>query len=158
MNMKKGVNALDEVENRPELVFSDLPEGRAFRHLEYPITAELVQRFMETVGDQHPLYWDEAFAKESTLGSPIAPPGLAAIYARLSYLQDHTMPSGGVLAKQEFEFHGPVRIGDTLKVRAKVVESYPDEKGRKRVTFFIEAENQNGQPVSTIRLYALWPK
>ncbi|MDI6753790.1 MAG: MaoC family dehydratase [Thermodesulfobacteriota bacterium] len=146
------------MENKPELIFTDLPVDRAFRPLEYPITGELVQEFMETVGDRNPLYWDEALAQEKLLGPPVAPPGLAAIYARVSYLQDYTMPSGGVLAKQEFEFLGPIRIGDTLKVEARVVESYLDEKGRKRVTFLIRAENQKSVPISTIRLYAIWPK
>ncbi|KPK91392.1 MAG: hypothetical protein AMJ94_07360 [Deltaproteobacteria bacterium SM23_61] len=134
-------------ENKPELLFADLPPGRTFRTLEYPVTQELVQEFMETVGDRDPLYQKD-----------LAPPGLAAIYARLSYLQGHTMPSGGVLAKQEFEFQNPVRIGDTLKVQAKVVESYLDEKERKRVNFLIEAKDQKGMPVSTIRLQAIWPK
>ena len=134
-------------ENKPELLFADLPAGRTFKPLEYPVTRELVQKFMETVGDRDPLYQ-----------KGVAPPGLAAIYARLSYLQDHTMPSGGVLAKQEFEFHNPVKIGHALKVQAKVVESYQDEKERKRVNFLIEAQDQKGMPVSTIRLHAIWPK
>jgi acyl dehydratase len=134
-------------ENKPELLFADLPVGRTFKTLEYPVTQELVQDYIETVGDHHPLY-DQG----------LAPPGLAAIYARLSYLQDHTMPSGGVLAKQEFEFQNPVKIGDTLKVQARVVESYLDEKERKRVNFLIEAQDQKGMPVSTIWLQAIWPK
>jgi acyl dehydratase len=134
-------------ENKPELLFADLPIGRTFRPLDYPVTQELVREFMETVGDRHPLYQKD-----------LAPPGLAAIYARLSYLQDHSMPSGGVLAKQEFEFQNPVQIGDTLRVQARVVESLLDEKERKRVTFLIEAQDQKGMPVSTIRLYAIWPK
>ncbi len=134
-------------ENKPELLFADLPAGRTFKTLEYPVTRELVQEFMETAGDHHPVYQ-----------KGLAPPGLAAIYARLSYLQDHTMPSGGVLAKQEFEFQNPVKIGDTLRVQARVVESYLDEKERKRVHFLIEAKDQKGMPVSTIRLQAIWPK
>ena len=135
------------LDNKPELLFADLPVGRAFKTLEYPVTRALVQEFMETAGDFHPLYQKD-----------LAPPGLAAIYARLSYLQDHTMPSGGVLAKQEFEFLNPAKIGDILKVQAKVIESLLDEKERKRVTFLIEAQDQKGMPVSTIRLYAIWPK
>ncbi len=134
-------------ENKPELLFADLPAGRTFKILEYPVTQELIQEFMETVGDRDPLYQ-----------KGVAPPGLAAIYARLSYLQDHAMPSGGVLAKQEFEFQNPVKIGDTLKVQARVVESYLDEKERKRVNFSIEAKDQKGMPVSMIRLHAIWPK
>lgn len=145
-------------EDKPELVFTDLPEGRKFRTLEYPITEELIRDYMEVVGDWNPLYLDETAARNTSLGSPIAPPGLAAIYARLSYLQDYTMPSGGVLAKQEFEFIRPFRAGDILHVNAKVIESFLDKKERKRVTFLIDAANQHGEPVSSIRLYAIWPK
>ncbi len=143
----EGKTEMNNQEDKPELVFADLPVGRTFKTLKYSVTPELVKDFVETVGDRHPLY-DEGFA----------PPGLAAIYARLSYLQEHTMPSGGVLAKQEFEFENPARIGDTLEVQAQVVESYLDEKERKRVNFLIEAKDQKGMRVSTVRLHAIWPK
>lgn len=143
---------------KPELVFADLPPGRTFRPLKYIISAELVRDYMQTVGDYHPLYNDREVAKKYGLKSPIAPPGLAAIYARLAYLQDYTMPSGGILVKQEFEFHEPAYIGDILEIKAQVKESYQDEKGRKRVTFFIEGRNKEGKLVSTIHLAAIWPK
>jgi acyl dehydratase len=139
-------------EEKPELIFSDLQSGRIFRSLEYTVSERLIDDYMATVGDRHPYYWDEERSKTGPFGKPIAPPGLAAIYSRLSYLQDHTMPSGGVLAKQEFEFKGPIRL------KAQVVESYVDEKDRKRVNFLIEAENQNKEPISSTRLYAIWPK
>lgn len=137
---------------KPELVFTDLNLGREFRALEYPVTRDLVQDFLEVVGDNHPLY------THSDPDKALAPPGLAAIYARASYLQDHTMPSGGILAKQEFEFLNPIKIGDTLTVRAKVTESLLDEKGRKRVTFLISAKNQKGIDICEVTLGAIWPK
>ena len=137
-------------EEKPELLFSDLPVGRPFRPLAFQATRQLVDEFMDTVGDRHPLY--------SAEGASLAPPGLAAIYARLSYLQDHAMPPGGVLAKQEFEFHHPIRVGETIQVTAKVIESSLDEKQRKRVTFFIEAKDRDNVPISEIRMYLIWPK
>jgi acyl dehydratase len=146
------------VEEKPELVFADLNAGRAFRPLEYPITEELIRSYVEIVGDQSPLYRGESAPDAGRAGAPLAPPGLAAIYARASYLQDHTMPSGGVLAKQEFDFVSPAEVGDTLTVKAVVQDSTIDDKLRKRVTFLIEAKNQDGKPISTIRLYAIWPK
>jgi len=146
------------MDEKPELLYKNLTLGKEFPLFIYPITEDMVNQFCRVVGDQNPLYFDDGLAQKSGLGGKIAPPALAAIYARLSYLQDHAMPSGGVLAKQEFEFHGPIRIGDTLQVKARVVESYLDEKERKRVTFLIEAENQKIEPISTIRLYAIWPK
>ncbi|MFP4085279.1 MAG: MaoC family dehydratase [Desulfobacteraceae bacterium] len=142
-------------QEKPELLFEDLAEGRTFRTLEYPVTEELVEQYMDAVGDRHPLYSDAA---AGPLEMRIAPPGLAAIYSRLSYLQEHTMPSGGVLAKQSFEFQAPVRIGDCLKVQASVFERFEDSKGHRRVHFLIEAYTSNGDPVSTTRLYAIWPK
>ena len=146
------MNAEMNGNEKPELVFADLVLGKEFRPLEYPVTKELVRDFMDVVGDHHPLYTD---------GDPdkaIAPPGLAAIYARASYLQDHSMPSGGVLAKQEFEFLNPIKIGDKLTVQAKVTESFVDEKGRKRVTFLINARNQNHVRICEVVLGAIWPK
>jgi acyl dehydratase len=137
-------------DEKPELLFSDLRVGRSFRPLTYQVTRQLVDEFMDTVGDRNSLY--------SAEGPSIAPPGLAAIYARLSYLQDHAMPAGGVLAKQEFEFHNSLRVGETISITAKVIESRLDEKQRKRVVFFIEAKDQDNAPVSVIRLHAIWPK
>ena len=145
-------------EEKPELVFADLPEGRTFRTLQYPITQALVNQYMEIIGDRNPLYLEASTAGKTSPGAPLAPPGLAAIYARLSYLQDYSMPSGGVLAKQEFDFVGPLRIGDDLQVKAKVVASHLDQKQRKRVAFQIEARNPSGDLVSVIRLEAIWPK
>lgn len=138
-------------EKKPELLYADLHEGRKFNPLAYPVTQALVEGYMDTVGDRNPLYQGDAAVA-------LAPPGLAAIYARLSYLQDYTMPSGGVLIKQEFDFTTAIRIGDTLTVISEVVESYIDDKKRNRVTFHIKATNQHNEPISTIRLYVIWPK
>lgn len=149
---------MENKKEKPELTFAELPAGRSFRPLEFPITPDLVKEYMATVGDHHPLYFEENLARLNSLPAPMAPPGLAAIYARLSYLQDYTMPAGGILAKQEFEFHEPVCMGDILEIKAQVKESYQDEKGRKRVTFYIEGRNKEGKLVSTIRLAAIWPK
>jgi len=143
-------------DEKPELVFEDLQEGRIFRPMVFEVNRERVDDYMETVGDHHPLYWDHSITKP--LGGPIAPPGLAAVFARLSYLQDNTMPSGGILAKQEFEFQAPAQVGDTLTVEARVFESYLDKKGRRRVNFLIQARNQHGKEICLIRLYAIWPK
>lgn len=134
------------IKEKPELMFKDLKKGKVFKTLNYAITKDLIGDYMQTVGDCHPDYVS------------IAPPGLAAIYARLSYLQDHCMPAGGVLAGQAFEFKGAVRIGDTLKVRAKVASSYIDDRKRKRVKFTIQAKTLADEPISVARLDIIWPK
>jgi len=152
------MSKMRDLQEKPELVFEELIPGKPFRPLVYPLTEEKIHQYMETVGDRHPLYVDLQEAKRRGLDSCLAPPGLAAVYARLSYLQDHCMPSGGILLRQEFQFHSPARVGEVLEVRAKVEEAFVDGRGRKRVTFLIEAHRRGGEPVSTIRLYAIWPK
>jgi acyl dehydratase len=146
-----------EQRDRPELLFDDLQPGREFRPLVFHISNGLVKRYMETVGDRHPLYWDPAAYRAEGLERPLAPPGIASIYARASYLQDHAMPSGGILAKQEFIFLAPAYVGDTLVVRARVAGRYVDEKGRKRVHFNIHAKREEGT-VCEINLHAIWPR
>lgn len=141
--------------DKPELIFDDLPQGRKFTPLRYEITPQLVEAYMANVGDRNPLYWDRTQAGAEPL---VAPPGLAAIYARLSYLQENTMPSGGVLAGQEFQFFKPVGLNEVLTVQAEVFESYLDPKGRKRVNFLIVARDGKGDRVCVVRLYAIWPK
>ena len=145
---------VERMEEKPELVFDDLLPGREFRPLVYAVTEELVRAFINIVGDDHPLY--HSGGDNSFPG--LAPPGLAAIYARLSYLQDHLMPTGGVLAKQEFTFKKQVRIGEILEIRARVADRGLDDKQRRRVTFHIRAFNRQSDSVSEIRLYAIWPK
>ncbi|MEM4724321.1 MAG: MaoC family dehydratase [Candidatus Hadarchaeum sp.] len=143
---------------KPELVFSDLKEGRTFRPLVFTASEEMVRQYMQTVGDENPLYWDKKVCEREGFAGPVAPPGLAAIYARCSYLQDYVMPSGGVLTRQELIFEAPIMVGETVEVTATVKESYVDEKGRKRVAFLIEAVKRDGSLASEIHLYAIWPK
>ena len=142
--------------DKPELVFADLPQGRQFTPLRYEVTSQLVENYMQVVGDRNPRYWDKDQAGPD--GSLLAPPGLAAIYARLSYLQDNTMPSGGVLAGQEFEFLKPVAVGEVLTVQAEVEKSHIDAKERKRVDFLIAARDGRGDEVCVVHLHAIWPK
>ena len=141
----------------PELLYQDLQLEKEFPVLKYPITRKLVDRFIETTGDDNPLYSDEASCREEGLPGVLAPTGLAGIFGRLSYLQHHQMPPGGILAKQEMEFFSPFYVGDTLQVRAKVTERYR-RKERDYVTIESVAERQDGEKVAVVRVTAIWPK
>jgi acyl dehydratase len=148
----------ERVTEKPELLFAELVPGRKFREFYFPVSDDLVQHYMNVVGDRHPLYWDATAFRAQGFTKPLAPPGLAAIYPRASYLQDHSMPSGGILVKQEFKFLSPAFVGDTLSVRATVASAEIDHKGRKRVHFFIEAKNGDGEKISEVNIHAIWPK
>ena len=141
----------------PELLYEDLQLGKKFPLFEYPITRELVDKFIDATDDDNPLYSDEALCKKEGLQSALAPTGLAGIFGRLSYLQHQRMPPGGILAKQEMQFLGPFYVGDTLQVRATVTERFT-KKERNFVTIESVAERGENEQVAIVRVTAIWPK
>ena len=141
----------------PELLYEDLPLGKAFPVFEYPVTRELVDKFIDATKDDNPLYRDEGLCREQGLPATLAPTGLAGIFGRLSYLQHHRMPPGGILAKQEMQFLRPFYVGDTLQVRARVTERYT-KKERNFVTIESVAERAENEQVAVVRVTAIWPK
>lgn len=143
---------------KPELVYDDLQLAKEFEPFEMPIDADTVDRFLTAIGeDRGSVYGSRETAEAWGYDHPLAPHSLAAVYARLSYLKNYTMPGGGILARQEFQFFRPVFIGDRLVCRAKVVDRYL-KKERRYVVIEINTSNQEGQQVSVVRIVAIWPK
>ncbi len=141
----------------PELLYEDLQMGRAFPVLEYTVTEELVNKFVSATGDDCPLYTDVDLCRKQGFSGALAPTGLAGIFGRLSYLQNHRMPPGGILAKQEMEFLHPCYVGETLRVQARVTERYT-RKERNYVTIESVAERPDGEHAAVVRVTAIWPK
>jgi acyl dehydratase len=141
---------------KPPLLLADLPLGRAFAPLSFPVTAALVDAYCTALGDPDPIFLDDDAARRAGHPTRLAPPGLAGIYGRQAYLRDHSMPPGGVLAAQSMAFHAPAYVGDTLEVVARVVER-SQRKGRDVVTIESTASRRGGERVTTVRVVALWP-
>ena len=138
---------------QPELLYDDLVLGRRFREFRYELTPDLVEAFVAATGDDNPAYT----AAEFGLEWPAAPPGLAGIWGRQAYLQDHRMPPGGILAGQDMVFSRPVAVGDTLLIQAEVTRRW-ERKGRRFVTIESTARNAAGQQCAIVRVTAIWPK
>jgi 3-hydroxybutyryl-CoA dehydratase len=143
---------------KPELLYEDLQLGKEFDPFEMVVDTDTVDSFLSAIEEnQDAIYQNQEIAKKWGYNQPLAPHGLAAIYARLSYLKNFTMPGGGILTKQEFRFFRPVFMGDKLVCTAKVVDRFL-KKERKYVVFEINTCNQNGHPVSFVRIEVIWPK
>lgn len=141
---------------KPELVYADLQLGKEFEPFHFPVDQKTVDRFLDAIKEkENPLY--ARAAHEWGYDRPLAPHSLAAIYARSSYLKNYTMPGGGILVKQEFQFYRPVFIGDRLVCRAKVADRYL-KKDRRHVVIEMNAFNQKKQQISFVRIEAIWPK
>lgn len=111
-------------------------EGYAITELEVGQSAEItrhvdeetVQRFAEVSGDFNPLHLDEAYASRTPFRGRIAHGALVASFISC-VLGNHLPGPGAVFAGMTMRFERPVRIGDTVIVRATVTEV--DVKGRK---------------------------
>src|SRR5690606_12647343 len=121
-----------------------------------PITAKEIRRFALAVGDRNPAYHDEAAAQQGRWGSIVAPPTYA-LWACHPVSQDgfvEDLTPGGypermaalVIPKlpfenplhggDEHEFFQPIRVGDVLTGRTKVIDVYA-KVGRTRTMIFV---------------------
>jgi len=143
---------------KPELLYEDLLLGKEFEPFKMQVDTDTVDRFLMAIEEEHNLYYkSNKTAEEWGYNRSLAPHGLSAVYARLSYLKNYTMPGGGILAKQEFQFFRPVFINDRLVCKAKVIDRF-NKEDRKYVVFEINTFNQNEKKVSVVRIVAIWPK
>ena len=138
-----------------------------------PVTREVlekdVRRFCYAVGDLNPLYLDEAFARETSFGGPIAPPMFFDIPTvpehPLEELRPDGLPRSGLLPPvkaarsmaggNEIELFEPIRVGDRITRVSKIAEIY-EKEGRSGplVLTIIENRysNQDGNLVAVERM------
>ncbi len=137
----------------------------------FNVEKEPIKRFADAVGDSNPLYWDEEFARTSRYNSIIAPPGFVSApwYTRLKRgdrsadLRNETRVAlekagftspGGIDAGIEYEFFGPVRLGDTIATCSRIKDIVEREGKTGKMAFVIietTYTNQNGDLVAKAR-------
>ena len=66
-------------------------------------------------------------------------------------------PPGGIHAKQQFKFHRPAYIGETLFTSANVLKLY-ERKGRHYVEMTTETRNQDGELITSGMITRIWGK
>jgi acyl dehydratase len=106
-----------------------------------------ILRFAEGIGDDNPLWTDEAYAAGSRYGTIVAPPSF--VFACLGSVQVGWRGLGGFHAETDMTFHAPIRVGD--KITARVwFDGFDEPKessfGGRRVKDYLRQEywNQDG--------------
>ncbi len=109
-----------------------------------------IKKFAQAVDDPNPLWQNEEYARKSKYGSIIAPPtfiqddALHTIMPKLSKMKSplHRHLYGGV----ELEFYKPMKVGDVLTARGKLVDLYEKGgKGGKLIFMVVETSFSNQQ-------------
>lgn len=112
-----------------------------------------ILRFAEGIGDDNPLWTNEAYAQQSPYGTLIAPPSF--IFACLGSIQVGWPGLGGFHCETKLTFNRPIHVGD--KIKASVTfdgfDGPTDDSnfGGRRIKDYLRQEyrNQDGELVST---------
>ena len=118
--------------------------GVKTKPVEYLVEKGHIRRFAEAIGDANPLWQDEVHARQAPLGGIIAPPTFTRAF--LPSDEDESEPrdtSDRVLdAGSEYEFFGPIKIGDRITVTSHIADLYQKQsKSLGTMTFSVKETN-----------------
>jgi 3-hydroxybutyryl-CoA dehydratase len=101
------------------LRLEDLSVGQSAEHV-HEVTEADIDAFAAVSGDANPLHMDEAYAAATPFKGRIAHGMLGASY--LSAVLGNDLPGpGSVYLSQSLRFRRPIRIGDVVTARVRVV-------------------------------------
>ena len=133
--------------------YSSMSEGEVF--LEPPpsfqVSDEVVDKYIMSTNDL-----TEQLNVKDMDGDRVAPPMLAAVYV-IDALRTRVGPPGGIHAKQQFKFHRPAKVGETLYTSANVHRLY-QKKERNYVEMITETRNQHGDLITSGLITRIWGK
>ncbi|MHA8054520.1 SDR family oxidoreductase [Aquirufa nivalisilvae] len=126
------------------LLYSNIKIGDSATVI-HTITQNDIEKFVELTGDDNKLHIDQEFAQKTEFKKPVVHGMLGASF--ISTLIGTKLPGDGALwYSQTLEFLRPVRVGDTISVKAVVIQ-----KNDKINSIELKTEilNQNKQVVTT---------
>ncbi len=123
----------------------------------YKLTLEAIQLYCRSVGEDHPLYFDEAYAKTTPYGGLIAPPSIHILLMFSCTPADDWMRTPGTVnAGQSWSYNKPARPGDTITLHARALDKFI-----KRERLFVVHDNvffnQHGEVICSGRGQTIRP-
>ncbi len=133
--------------------YSSMSEGDNFLDPvpSFEVTQERVEKYIKSTNDG-----TKQLTVKDAQGNTVAPPMLAAVYV-IDALRTRVGPPGGIHAKQQFKFHRPAYIGETLFTSAQVLKLY-ERKGRNYVEMTTTTRNQEGELITSGMITRIWGK
>jgi 3-hydroxybutyryl-CoA dehydratase len=130
------------------LFFDDIQVGQEWESHGRTLTQGDIVNFAGISGDFNPIHMDHEFAKSTPYRQPIAHGLLILSMASGLGVNSPSMRTLAFTMIKEWQFKGPVFIGDTIHVRTKVLEVESRARGRRGViTWSRQVVNQAGKIV-----------
>lgn len=116
------------------------------------IERELVRRFAESIGDNHPIYIDEEIGKQSRFGTNIAPPTFPRVLRSGSF-EGLELPLKGLIhGEQIYHYERPLLVGEEVFCYSKIEDYYEKEGSTGKMGFLKMkryGEDPSGQVIFT---------
>ena len=116
------------------------------------VERELVRRFAESIGDNHPIYIDEETGKQSRYGANIAPPTFPRVF-RSGSIDGLKLPLKGLIhGEQIYHYERPLIVGEEVFCYSKIEDYYEKEGSTGKMGFLKMkryGEDSNGQIIFT---------
>jgi acyl dehydratase len=130
------------------LYFDDVTIGQEWVSLGRTVTQADIVNFAGLSGDYNPIHIDHEFAKTTLFRQPIAHGLLVWTMSSGLSINSPPMRTLALLSIRDWQFQRPIFIGDTIRVRTKVVEKEVRSQGRRGViTWQRQIVNQEGKVV-----------
>jgi len=110
---------------RRRKVWDDIVPGEPRKTIPYTLTLEAIHKYCRVVGDLHPMYFDDEYARESPYKGLIAPPSIHILLMFACTPADDWMRSPGTVnAGQSWSYHIPARPGDVITLQARALDKF----------------------------------
>src|SRR5262245_54359660 len=130
------------------LYFDDVEVGQEWESPGRTVTETDLVNFAGLSGDFNPIHVDHQFAATTPFRRPVAHGLLVLSISSGLGLHSPAMRTVAFLDIREWKFVGPVFIGDTVRVRSKILETEVRARGRRgAITWQRQIVNQEGKVV-----------
>lgn len=140
--------------------YEEIRAGESIEGARFEVTRQTIREFCDASLDYNPLHLDDEYMKGSfgkTQFGGVIMHGMTNFGLITRMLTDWLYERGGVLRRLETRWRAPVRPGDTIQPRARVVHKKTTHKSR-WVLLEIEMRNQREELVATGEAMAELPR
>ena len=133
---------------KAHLYFDDVEVGQDWESGGRTVTETDIVNFAGLSGDFNPIHLDHEYAKTTPFRRPIAHGLLVMAIGSGLGINFPPMRTMAILSMKEVNFREPVFIGDTIRIRVKVIGKEERARGRRGViTWQRQIVNQDGKVV-----------
>src|SRR5437879_9173341 len=124
-------------------VWDEIVPGVPRKTIAYTLTKEAIELYCRAVGETHPIYFDEAYAKTTRYGGLIAPPSIHILLMFACTPADDWMRSPGTVnAGQSWSYNIPARPGDVITLDRKSTRLNSSHRCNSYAVFCLKKKKQ----------------